>query len=112
LSRDRVGVPDGGAQTRSDLPEHGVTGRVPVSVVDRLEIIEVEEEHRDGQVVSPRSRHRQLEVLFEHRPVGKAGERVVVGHVLHPQLRLLARRDVEHDPWMNSGVPSASRIVA
>jgi hypothetical protein len=63
-------------ECRSDRDEDGVTRGVPVGVVDRLEVIEVEEQHR-GLAPSPiRAGNFTLELADERAPVLEAGETV------------------------------------
>ena len=51
-------------------------------VVDALEVVQVQAQHRGGAAVA--GRVQRLEHLFaEQAPVGHAGQRVVVGHVAH-----------------------------
>ena len=56
---------------------------VPERVVDELEVVEVDVEHRAGVAVAARAGERERRVLLELGAVGQAGQRVVVGHVLH-----------------------------
>ena len=92
--RDRVGLADHGLEARRGLLEQRVAGGVAAHVVDLLEAIEVEAQHRDLVAVAPRPRQRLLEAVAEQHAVGQAGQRVVVGH--EPDLRLgrLALGDV------------------
>jgi hypothetical protein len=48
---------DLGAQPVGELDEHGVAGLVAVGVVDRLEVVEVDQQQRDG-FTGPRERSR------------------------------------------------------
>ena len=69
---------------------------VPVGVVDRLEVVEIQEQDRHAEPVAARTCQRQFQMFLEHRAVGQAGEVVVVGHVLHAERGFLGCRDVEH----------------
>ena len=56
-----------------DLDEHLVADRVAEGVVDRLEVVEVEEQHRGGAVPNQGG----LDPLAQERAIGQAGEDVV-----------------------------------
>jgi hypothetical protein len=81
----RAGRADGGGQPGADLDQQQVAVLVPEGVVDRLELVEVEDHHR-------RAGHRAGGDVVEHRTepalqagaVGQPGERVV--QRLVPQL--------------------------
>jgi len=64
-------------QPRGDGAQHRVAGVVPVFVVDALEAIEVEEEHRQTPVMAPRPRDRQAEAFDDRGAVGQLGQRIV-----------------------------------
>ena len=49
-------------------------------VVDRLEVVEVDEEGRDVGLVARRARQHLLDAVDDQRPVGKVGERIVRRH--------------------------------
>ena len=49
----------------------------PERVVDRLELVEIEEEHADPALGPPRPRQRVLQALDQQGAVGKAGQRIV-----------------------------------
>ena len=61
------------AEGLRDRDQHGIADRVPVGVVDLLEAVEVEEQHRGGPVTR---RHVLLERLGEPDAVGQPGEAV------------------------------------
>ena len=65
-------------QSPSDDAQHGIARLVTPQVVDRLEAVEVDEEH--GEAVA--EIEARLEHLHEVRAVGEARERVVMGEVL------------------------------
>ena len=76
------------------LGQHGVAGEVADAVVDRLEVVEVEDEQREPPVVALRAGDLARERLVEVAAVVQAGERVEVGEL--PRLaeapRVLDRR--------------------
>ncbi len=92
------------AAVRQRLPQqsgHGdqeaVTDVVAEAVVDSLEVVEVDEEHRGG-VVEPAG---------EQRPVGGTGERVGVGQFPEPAFQDPPLGDVEH----RAGEPGHGPVV-
>ena len=91
-ARDRVS----GAQRLLDPGGHGgeqlVAGGVAEAVVDELELVEVEEEHRDRGLAPAGDREGVLEPVEEEVAVGQAGERVVEGLVLGALLGCAAAR--------------------
>ncbi len=73
-----------GAQPPRHLGEQPVSRRVPPGVVDRLEAVEVEHQHR---VVPGRRGEQLLGALAQLTSVGQPGELVGVGHGAQPGLR-------------------------
>ena len=73
------------AQAPGDGLQQLVADRMAERVVDRLEVVEVEEEDR---VVAPARGEQLAELVEEQRAVGQAGQRVVVGLVLEAALQL------------------------
>ena len=84
-----VGRADDVADPLGRLREHGVAGEVPDPVVDRLEVVEVEDDQREAAVVAVRARDLARERLVEVAPVVEARERVEVGQL--PRLAEAAR---------------------
>ena len=96
-----VGRPDAGRDPLGHLEEHAVAGGVTKAVVDGLEVVEVDEQHRHPHPLAQRSRHRVAHALIEQRPVGEVGHRIVEGLVGELLLERFALGDVaavEHDP--------------
>ena len=87
----RVLAADGLDQALADLLDEDVAGGVPVGVVDRLEVVEVDEEHADRLAHPARPDELLLDPVLEQPAVGEAGERVVPRHVgdLLQQLQVL-----------------------
>ena len=67
----------GGAEAFGDSHEQAVAGRMPEAVVDRLEVVEVQEQHGDRIGAPVAAVHGMGEPVQEQRPVGQAGEGVV-----------------------------------
>jgi hypothetical protein len=61
------------------LDQQLVPGGVAEAVVDGLEAVEVQEQHRDGRHQARGARQRQAEAVEEQRPVRQLCERVVQG---------------------------------
>ena len=82
-----IGLPHRPTGTRDDLDEQLVAERVPVTVVDGLEAIEVHEEETDRDLGVPRDRQLLSDEANRVPTVGKPGERIVIGHGLEPLAR-------------------------
>ncbi len=85
------------AQPRADGEQQFVADGVAERVVDDLEVIEVEAQHRQRFLGALGLRQHEAEVVAEQRAVGQAGEQVVVGLVVHGFLGLLALGDILGD---------------
>ena len=79
----------------ADLHQQLVPGRVPQRVVDMLEVVQVQKHDRDLLAPPPGPLDGQLEAVVEERPVGKAGQRVVMRPLPAPLLRQLPVGDVD-----------------
>jgi hypothetical protein len=81
----------GGAQQRgqafADELEQRVARAVAQRVVDVLEVVEIEVQHRHAAFAAARGGRRLLEAVAREPALGQAGQRVVRGHDLHAQLR-------------------------
>jgi hypothetical protein len=80
-----------------------VPGGVPQRVVDLLEVIQVEKEHRQVLPVAPRLRQLEREEVHEQLAVGEVGERVVQCLVPDGFLPLGSPGDVAGDPGKPDG---------
>ena len=70
--------------------EGRVATLVAVAVVDQLEVVEIDEEHRDERTRSLRPMQRALDHPQRLRPVGQLGQRVMGGLVAQVLLQLFA----------------------
>ncbi len=70
------------ADPEREVAQHRVAGRVAEQVVDLLETVEVEAQHREPAAQGVGGAHLALEPRVEARAVGEAGERVVVGEIV------------------------------
>ncbi len=80
------------------LGEDAVAREVADAVVDRLEVVEVEDHERQVPLVAVRARNLAREGLVEVAPVVEAGERVEVGELprFAEATRILDRRTGAH----------------
>ena len=92
--RDGVGLPHRGREPRRHLLEQPIAGAMAAQVVDVLEAIEVEAQHRDLLVRPPRPRQLLLEPVAEQDPVRQLGQRVVGRHEADLRLGACALGDV------------------
>ena len=89
--RGRVGGPQAALQPLADRHEQLVAGGVAQAVVHRLEVVEVDEQHRHRRTLARRSGQGVLDPVAEQRLVGQVGQRVVerlVGELLLEPLLL------------------------
>ena len=71
--------PDDRGDARRGLDQHGIAGDMAMNVVDRLEQIEIDEEHGAFGRDILDGLDRRLEILGQHAPVGQARQRIVAG---------------------------------
>ena len=80
-------------QAVRDHLQHFVAQPVPIDVVDRLEVIEIENKQRAGfagrQILG-----RSVEILDEAAAIGKARQDIVARHLMRFGLRLAPRNDL------------------
>ena len=101
----RVALAQAGLQPPRGLHEQVVAGRVAQPVVDRLEVVEVEEEDREGVALAPPGPGEgALHQVQEHGAVGQPGERIVEGVVNHPVGGRAPLGDVHHRPAQPDGL--------
>ena len=87
-AHDHVFVAQGGSQALCHVDQHRVAHAVPVLVVDALEVVDVDQAHRAGELaVGGELAHHGLEVT----PVRQPGERVALA--LHLQ-QVIGRRQL------------------
>ena len=94
---DRIAFAHDLAQAPAGRLEHAVAGGVPHRVVDVLEAVEVEEQHRHPPRAASRADDRVADALAQQGTVGQAGEGVVIGEVAQLLLGALAVGDVGSD---------------
>jgi hypothetical protein len=64
-----------------DLGQQRIAGGVPERVIDVLEAVEIEAEHRHQVAVPLGARHRAVEMLVKLKAVGQAGEAIMHGEI-------------------------------
>ena len=85
------------AQPLRDPAQEAVAGGMTEDVVDLLEPVEIDVEHREAFVRGRRPIEHGGEARIEGGPVGKVGERIIVGQPLDARLRALLLGDVLND---------------
>ncbi len=78
---------------RRDL-QQPVAGFVPLRVVDVLEVVEVDHEHREPFLGAPRERERVLDAVAEQAPVGEQRQGIVERELAQLVLERLSLGDV------------------
>ncbi len=73
-SSRRVGRTHERVDPRGHVLKHGIAGAVSEAVIDRLEIVEIDEQHRQRPSAPCPGRERVPQPVFEQRPVRQAGE--------------------------------------
>ena len=106
-ARERVARSNAALEAPSDTDEELVAGLVSEAVVDGLEAIEIEVEHREGRGAERplRALKEVLQAVDEQRSIRQIGERIVERLPLQLLLGLLARGDVARDAEGPHDVP-------
>ena len=81
-------------QALRNLLQQQVAGTMAVAVIDLLEAVEVDEQHRQGMAGALRRGQRPGQAVMQHGPVRQAGQRVVVRQEADLLLGRQARADV------------------
>ena len=91
---DGVDLAHAGAHARRHFAQHDVAGLVAMGVVDRLELVEVEEHHGAAVLLAPPGGQRLVQPVEEQDAVGQAREGVVLGLVAHLLFDAFALADI------------------
>ena len=95
-------------QTVSHLDQQGVARLVAQAVVDHLEVVQVEKQHRDQVLPTVGVRHGALESIAKEGSIGQPRQRIVERLVLERRFGLLAAANVSVDAddraWLAAGV--------
>src|SRR5256714_12153432 len=79
VARRQVDLPGARIENRADAPEDGVAGLVAVSVVDALEIVEIDQQRRQRVAHPLGAPPFERELVVEGASVGQAGQRIGCG---------------------------------
>ena len=82
-------------QPLGDRLEQQVAARQAEGVVDALEPVQIEQQHRHDPAAPARARQRLVEIIPEQRPIRQAGERVMAGLMAHLGLGPFLLGDVQ-----------------
>ena len=98
-ARQRIAGADAALQPAGDAHQQLVAGLVPQAVVDGLEAVEVQIQHRERRVThrAPRAVEEVLQAIEEQRAVGQVRELIVKSAVLQLLFGRLAVGDVARD---------------
>ena len=116
--REFVGVETGKgiflAQRRSqalgDAAQQLVADAVAERIVDRLEVVEAEHQHRDLVGAAPRVQQDLVHVLAQQIAVRQPGQAVVLGHEGEPRLGALALGDI-HQRQQHRGLVAIEQMA-
>ena len=78
---ERVSRAQRGGQSMGDGPQQLIADRVPVQIVHRLEVVEIQEQNSRHLARPSRSEDCVFESLEQQCPVGQPGQRVVQRHL-------------------------------
>jgi hypothetical protein len=94
-TRDHIACLQAGANAAADLKQQIVTDQMADRIVDDLEAIQIDEQHRELLVrIRGVTLHRLLEPLQQQGAVGQSGQRIVQRLVLQPTLDTFALGDL------------------
>ena len=107
-----VGVAHRALESCGHRLEHGVTGLAPETVVDRAELVEVDQQHAVRRLRPVRGHDGPVHAVGEEGAVGKPGELVVEGPLLQGLEVCLAAGDVPQAADRNRAVADLHRAQA
>ena len=93
-ARHRVARAQQAEQALRHLLEHGITHRVATGIVDLLEIVQIDKQHRPHLLGYLCSRDSLLHAVHQHAAIGQLGERIKVGELVRAGLGIFALGDV------------------
>ena len=91
----RVRVPQAPAQALGHRPQELVAHGMSPGVIDRLELVQIDEQQGQPRAVAARQRQGRVQPVEEQGPVGQIGQRVVIGQVGEPGMGLGDLRQVQ-----------------
>ncbi|HYD79948.1 MAG TPA: hypothetical protein VEC06_09065 [Paucimonas sp.] len=92
---DHVFIAHAALEAVGHLDQHLVADLVPIGIVDRLEPIQIEEQHGQAAPVALGGGDELRPEFIDQRPVRQAGQAVVLRHVAHLVFGFLALGDVD-----------------
>ena len=95
-ARYRIARTHATAEAFGGLPEQAVAGVVAEAVVDFLELVEVDEQHRRHLLVAIRHLHRLLQAVDEKAAIRQAREIVVISQEVEPVGGFFLFGDIEN----------------
>ncbi len=95
-ARDRVAAPRALDQALGARAQHAIAFAVAEAVVDGLEVVEVDEQHRHAAIAALADRERVLDAVAEQRAIREQGQRVVECEAPQLLLDVLAVACVAH----------------
>ena len=93
-ARQRVVAPQGAAQALGDRAQQRVAGGVAERIVDQLEAVQVEEQHREAAARARRGEDRLAGAVRKQHAVGQPGQHIARREEADAVLGLRARGDV------------------
>ena len=81
-ARHQIALAGAGLQAQRHFGQYLVTEGMAMLVVDRLEAIEVDQQHRQWLAVAQGAAQRHVQMLLQGIAVGQAGQRVLHGQCL------------------------------
>ena len=87
--RHDIARPQATLQTLGHLDQQSVAVGVTERIIDDLEAVEVDEQHRALPAMAQRHLDRRAQELAEHHPVRQTGQPVVGRKILDPRLGFL-----------------------
>ena len=107
---ERIFLAQRRAQALGDAAQQLVADAVAERIVDRLEIVEAEHQHRDLVRAAPRVQQDLVHVLAQQIAVRQPGQAVVLGHEGEPRLGALALGDV-HQRQQHRGLVAIDQMA-
>ena len=90
-------------QTLASFNQQQIAHRMPIRVIERLEVVQVHEQQRAIAATALARSHRLAQSVLEQATIGQFGKRVIERQLLHLVLHLFALGDVSNHA--NEGAP-------
>ena len=103
--RHRIAVADAGFQPPGHLDQQLVPHIVAETVVDRLEMVEIDEQKGYAMIVPAGDRDSLLDPFRQQQAVGQSGQRVVIGLMLDLLVLAMQIGDIVEDRHIAAGPP-------